>query len=235
MRLALCLASLLAVPTLAACGGGGGGAPPFVAPTFNASNFVLGIDNPWFPLVPGTVFTYEKVTDEGTQQTVIEVTDQTRVILGVTCVVVHAVETLDGELVEDTFDWFAQDAQGNVWYLGEDSTEYENGMPVSTQGSWEAGVDGAVAGVIMLAQPVVGATYAQEDAPGVAEDMATVAAFGQSVDVPYGLFPACLRTTDFTPLEPGIAEQKYYAQGVGLLLEVSDEGERNELVSVTPP
>jgi hypothetical protein len=239
MRIAPKLALVSLVAALAACGGGGGGGgdggtTPYPMPAFDPMNFVSVVDNPYFPLVPGTKRTYEKVTDEGLEEVVVEVLFETKVILGVTCVVVRDTETLDGELVEDTRDWFAQDAQGNVWYLGEDTKEYEGGMVVSTEGSWEAGVDGAEAGILMLGDPslAVGLTYPQESAPGVAEDMATVLSLAESVAVPYGAFASCLETEDFTPLEPGNVERKYYAPGVGLVLEVDEDGGRNELVSV---
>jgi hypothetical protein len=226
--------ALLAVSVaLAACGGTGPVALPGpVLPVFDPANFVAGVNNPWFPLPVGLTWTYQKDTDEGLEEVVVTVLPQTKTILGVVCVVVHATETLDGELVEDTFDWYAQDADGNVWYLGEDSTEFENGMPVSTAGSWEAGVAGAQAGIIMLADPPIGLTYAQESAPGIAEDMATVLALDAAAVVPFGAFAPCLQTEDFTPLEPGISEWKYYAQGIGLILEEDEDGERTELVSV---
>ncbi len=201
-------------------------------PPFNPALFVPGVDNPLFPLVPGTTFTYEKETDEGTETTEVEVLHATKVILGVTCVVVRDIVTLDGELIEDTLDWFAQDLFGNVWYLGEESKDYENGVLVSTEGSWEAGVDGAVAGIIMLAGPIVGLAYRQEFYAGVAEDMGAVESLRETVTVPHGTFANCLKTRDFTPLEPGVAERKYYAPGIGRVLETNDDGERSELISV---
>ena len=224
---------------VAACGGGGGGGGgiepiPFPLPPFNAANFVAGVNHPLFPLVPGTTTTLEKSTDEGVERVAGTVLATTKVILGVTCVVVHEMVTLDGDLIEDTFDWFAQDVSGNVWYMGEDTTEYANGIPVSTAGSFEAGVNGASAGIIMLGAPSVGLTYSLEVAPGIAEDMATVLALNQTVNTPYGVLTGCLKTRDFTPLEPGVAEEKFYAPGIGLVLEINDDDERTELISVTP-
>jgi hypothetical protein len=220
----------------AACGGGGGGGgddtTPFPLPPFDAANFVSGIDNPYFPQVPGTKLLYEMDTDEGLEEVVVEVLSSTKTILGVVCTEVRDVVRLDGEVVEDTLDWFAQDVDGNVWYFGEDSKSYDGGVFVGTEGSWEAGVDGALPGIVMLADPQVGLTYEQERAPGVAEDRATVRALGELVVVPFGSFPGCLRTEDFTPLEPGVAEDKYYAPGLGLVLEVDEDGERLELVDV---
>ncbi len=231
--LSLCALALL----LVACGGGSSGGNPLPAiPTFNAGNFSGNpIDNPFFPLVPGTIFTYEAETEDGEEVVIVEVTSDTKVILGVLCVVVRAREYLDGDLTEDTFDWFAQDNQGNVWYFGEYSEEIEDGLVVSTEGSWEGGVAGAMPGIIMLASPVVGQEYAQESAPGVAEDRGRIAGLNEGVTIDIGVFNGCLHTEDFTPLEPGIVEDKYYAPGVGTVLEVSDEGERLELVDVQSP
>jgi hypothetical protein len=134
----------------------------------------------------------------------------------------------------DTLDWFAQDNAGNVWYFGEFATEFKNGKVIGHDGSWEAGVDGAKAGIVMEAKPKVGDTYQQELAPGVAEDMATVLSLKESVCVPYGCFSNVLKTRDFSPLEPGVAENKYYAPGVGQIKTVMVEGgsEVSELVDV---
>ena len=123
----------------------------------------------------------------------------------------------DGNLTEKTFDYYAQDKKGNVWYFGEDTKEYENGKVVSTKGSWEAGVDGAKPGFIMQADPKVGETYRQEYYEGEAEDMAKVLSLSESVTVPYGSFDQVLVTKEWTPLEPGLVEHKYYAPGVGPL------------------
>ncbi len=153
-----------------------------------------------------------------------------------TTTVVHDVVTdADGKVVEDTFDWFAQDSAGNVWYFGEDSTEYdEQGRP-DTEGSWEAGVDGAQAGIVMLAKPRVGDGYQQEFSEGVAEDRATVLSLTESVNVPFGSFADVLQTEETNPLEPGVAERKYYARGVGPVFEegVSGGFERSQLVDFT--
>ncbi|MBI4563400.1 MAG: hypothetical protein HY716_01730 [Planctomycetes bacterium] len=132
------------------------------------------------------------------------------------------------------FDWFAQDKDGNVWYFGEDSKEIEDGVVVSTEGSWEAGVGGAQPGILMLADPKVGISYQQEFAEGVAEDMARVKSLSESVTVPVGTFEGCIETMEWTPLEPGARESKFYAPGVGLVLEVSlrGGGARIELVEI---
>jgi len=222
---------LLLGALLAACSSGG----TVPVPKFDLQDFAAPVANPLFPLVPGTIRTYEKDTPEGLEQVVVEVTSDRKVILGVTCFVVHDVVSLDGEVIEDTLDWYAQDRHGNVWYFGEDSKELEGGVVVSTHGSWEAGVDGAQPGIVMLANPEVGVTYRQEFAPGVAEDMATVLALDASVTVPFGSYADCLQTEDFTALEPDVSEEKFYAAGVGAVLEVDDEGGRTELVDVEGP
>jgi len=222
------LACLLLVLLGAGCSSGGGAG----LPVFDAQRFGTAVDNLYFPLEPGTTYVFEADTEDGLERVEVEITDQTRVVMGVTCVVVHAREYLDGELVEDTFDWFAQDLDGNVWYFGEDSKEIENGVVVSTEGSWEAGVDGARPGIIMLAAPWIGVTYEQEYAPGVAEDMATVVGLSDTATTPLGSFTGCVRTEDFTPLEPGVMEEKFYAPGLGVVLEVDDEGNRTELVDI---
>ena len=207
-----------------------------IVPDFptDPGDFVAGIDNPYLGFEPGRTFTYEGETDEGLETIVVEVTHDTRMILGVATTVVHDRAYLDGELIEDTFDWYAQDADGNVWYFGEDSKEIDHGNVVSTEGSWEAGVNGAMPGVLMLADPVVGVSYQQEFAEDVAEDMARVLSLKKSVEVPYGTFDGCLMTAEWSHLEPGAREFKYYAQGVGLLLELSPSGGRSrvELVSI---
>ncbi len=145
--------------------------------------------------------------------------------------------TLDGVVVEDTADWYAQDRHGNVWYFGEATTEYEDGQPASTVGSWEAGVDGAKAGIVMLAKPAVGRGYRQEFLRGVAEDRARVLQVDATATVPVGRFDQVVRTRDFTALDPKRVEEKYYARGIGSVLEVLVKGgsERAELVEFTAP
>jgi len=182
--------------------------------------------NAFFPLTPGTTFVYEGEDEDGLSVRVEEeYTANTKVIMGVTCVVVNAREYEEGSLVEDTFDWYAQDKQGNVWYFGEDSREIENGQIVSTAGSWEAGVEGALPGIVMLANPIEGLWYRQEYWEGEAEDVAQVLSLNETVPVPYGTFNNCLQTAEWNPLEPGIVEHKFYASGVGLLRAVAVKGE----------
>jgi hypothetical protein len=154
--------------------------------------------------------------------------------MGVNTTVVRDREFTDGELAEETFDWYAQDRDGNVWYFGEESREYEDGEVISTEGSWEVDINGAQPGMIMEENPQVGDTYRQEFLAGEAEDMAEVVSLNESVSVAYGSFEDCLKTKEWTQLEPDIEESKYYAAGTGLLLETTVKGgsERLELVDI---
>ena len=195
-----------------------------VAGAIDPADFSTTIDNPYMPLKPGTTWIYEGQSPDGASRVEVVVTSETKTIMGVTCVVVHDQVTAGGSVVEDTFDWYAQDKDGNVWYFGEDSKEYENGVVVSTAGSWEAGVNGAMPGIIMKADPQVGDTYQQEYLQGEAEDMAEVLALDESATVPFGSFTQLLRTREWTPLEPGVAEEKLYAPGVGLIQTKTVEG-----------
>lgn len=203
-------------------------------PTIDPANFVATINNRYLPLQPGTTFVYEGTSDGAQQRNEVVVTDQTKMILGVRCVVVHDTVSQDGTLIEDTLDWYAQDTDGNVWYMGEDSKSYEDGKMVSTKGSWEAGIDGAQPGIAMPANPIIDAEYRQEYYAGEAEDMAAVIALGSSVTVPSGTFDDLLITKEWTPLEPDVIEHKSYAPGVGLVLSESVQGEqeRLELVAI---
>jgi len=202
------------------------------ASSIDPEDFVPYVDNPYFPLVPGTTFTY-RGEDEGVPTSnVTEVRRATVRILGVDCIEVRDRAFEDGALVEETFDWYAQDRDGNVWYFGEDTTEFPSG---SKEGSWTAGVDGALPGIIMEADPRVGDRYHQECAPGVAEDMAQVSKLGRSVTVPYGSFDEVVQTKEWTPLERGVVEQKLYAPNVGFVRGEMVKGgsEYTELVDVT--
>lgn len=206
---------------------------PTYNPSISPADFVAAVDNPMWPLVPGTRYVYQ-----GGEETIeVTVTNDTKEVLGVTTLVVHDVVSIGGETIEDTYDWYAQDAAGNVWYFGEDTKEYEGGRVVSTEGSWEAGVDGAKPGIVMHATPpAIGSPYRQEYYACEAEDMAEVVSLSESVTVPYGSFDNCLQTREFTPLEPDANEYKYYRSGVGLLLEVDvSSGARTELTEVTMP
>jgi hypothetical protein len=207
-------------------------APP---PPIDPSDFVSEVTNPYFPLEPGTTFIYEGESEGVPTRDEMTVTNQTKVILGVTTTVVHDLAYQDGVLIEDTYDWFAQDVDGNVWYFGEDTKELdENGNVISTEGSWEAGVAGAQPGIIMLADPKKGDKYQQELAADVAEDMAQVIGFEDSFCVQYGCFENVLVTKEWTPLERGVVEHKYYAEGVGFIFSEMVKGgeEQTELVKV---
>lgn len=200
----------------------------------NPADFVTGVNNPFFTLTPGTTFVYEGEDDEGeTERIVVEVTGQRKTVLGVACTVVRDRVYVDDELVEDTFDWFAQDKHGNVWYFGEDVKNYEGGQLVDTLGSWEAGVDGAEPGYIMLADPKVGDTYQQEYYAGEAEDMAEVLSLNATVNIDYGTFNNCLQTKEWTPLEPGITEHKFYCREIGFVIyEKKVQGESGEVALI---
>lgn len=204
------------------------------APAINPDDFVEAIDNTYFPLTPGTTFVYEGESEDETIRDEVYVTNETRAVMGVNTTVVRDREFVDGELEEETFDWYAQDNEGNVWYFGEDSREYEDGEAVSSAGSWEAGVNGAQPGILIEGNPQVGDTYRQEYLAGEAEDMAEVVSLNESVSVAYGSYEDCLKTKEWTPLEPGTEENKYYAAGTGLILEMTVKGgsERLELVDI---
>jgi len=176
------------------------------------ADFVAVVDNSFMPLTPGTTFSYE-----GAERIEVTVMDETKTILGVPTTVVRDRVFERGALVEDTLDWYAQDGHGNVWYFGEQTAEYKDGKIVSTSGSWEAGVDGAQPGIIMLAEPQAGDAYRQEYYAGEAEDLAEVIGPGQAITVPFDEFDATLVTEEWTPLEPAIRERKTYARGVGLV------------------
>ena len=201
-------------------------------PQIDPARFVSGVGNEFFPLVPGTSYFYEEAG--GGERVEVTVTDQTREIMGVTCTVVLSREHQGEELTEETWDWYAQDADGNVWYFGEQTRKYKDGEMAGTRGSWEAGRDGALPGIIMPGQPQVGDSYRQEYYPGQAEDMGEVVRLNDVATVPEGNYTGVLVTRDWTPLEPGVEEHKYYAPGVGLILEVEGE-DRVELVRISPP
>ncbi len=206
--------------------------------TLDPSDFVGEIDNTSWPMPSGARWVYRESDPGGDAQKVkVTVTSRTRDISGIQGTVVHDKVTAQGELVENTFDWYAQDVCGNVWYLGENTKEYEDGQVVSTAGSWEHGVDGAMAGVVVPASPRVGMTYRQEYDAGEAEDAAEILSLDEQAQVPAGHFVDVLLTKDYTPLEPRILEYKLYAPGVGpvLVLGVSGGSDREALISYTMP
>ena len=199
-------------------------------PDIDPADFTLPVTNMYYPLTPGTMRVYEKDTEDGPEQVVVEVLSDTIEIAGVTCVVVRDREYLDGELAEDTYDYFAQHVDGSVWYFGEDTVEIEDDVVVSVEGAWKGGEDGAKPGIIMPASPQVGDAYRQEMALTEAEDAGRIFALDVSLTVPAGTFDGCVQTQDFTPIEPDALEDKYYAPGVGVVLEVDEEGGRLELL-----
>ncbi|HEX9717987.1 MAG TPA: hypothetical protein VGA93_08605 [Actinomycetota bacterium] len=206
--------------------------------TLDPADFVGQIDNPYWPMAPGTRWIYRESDPQGNAQKVkVTVTARTRDILGIDATVVHDVVSERGQLIENTFDWYAQDTCGNVWYLGENTKEYENGEVVTTAGSWEAGVDGAQAGVVVPADPQVGLTYRQEYYAGEAEDAAEILSLDEQAQVTFGHFRDVLLTKDFTPLHRRVLEYKLYAKGVGpvLALGISGGSDREELIRFTPP
>jgi hypothetical protein len=199
------------------------------------ADFTTRIDNRYWPMEPGSRWVYRETDGEGAEQRVeVTITRKTKKIANeIEARVVHDVVTEDGEPVEVTDDWYAQDSEGNIWYLGEDTTEYENGKATTTAGSFEAGVDGAQAGIIMPARPEVGMTYRQEYYAREAEDKGEVVSLDEQAEVPAGHFKNVLMTKELNPIEPKVLEFKFYAPGVGPVLAVSVSGgsDREELVS----
>lgn len=245
MKSAALTAMLLALFLVSACGDSsadGGEPTPVIdpgdggnyAPAIEPADFVAEITNPYLPLLPGSRWVYE--SEDGSERIEVTVLEETRQVMGITATIVRDTAFEDGEMVEDTYDWFAQDQDGNVWYLGEETKEYEDGQVVSTAGAWEAGVDGAQPGIVMRGTPRAGDAYRQEYYAGEAEDMGRILQLDASATVKFGDFDGVLVTEDWTPLEPEVVERKYYARGVGLILEEKITGEegRVELVSFEP-
>jgi hypothetical protein len=201
------------------------------------SEFTTEIDNPYWPMKPGSQWVFRETDAEGAvSRVVVTVLDKTKMIAnGVEARIVHDQVTEGDQVVEDTYDWYAQDADGNLWYLGEDTTTYENGKPKTKEGSWEAGVDGALPGIIMPADPQVGMTYREEYYKGHAEDGASIISTDALAKVPYGRFENGVQTRNFSGIEPDVIEEKIYAQGVGVVLEITVSGgsDRDELLSYT--
>ena len=200
-------------------------------PVIDPADFQPLVDNPYFPLTPGTTMSFVENDGLALSESTIEVTDSTKIIAGVRCVVVHQTETRGRSVVEETFDWYAQSKDGAVWYFGEDTTEFLAAGGTSTTGSWQAGIDGAMPGIVMPAHPSVGEQFRQEYRQGVAEDMAQVAGVGESATVPAGEFSAAIRMKEWSPLEHGTTT-KWYAKGVGVIREESDDGTVSALSSV---
>jgi hypothetical protein len=202
------------------------------------ADFSTDITNPYWPMQPGTKWVYRETDTTGKKQkVVITVTNKTKTIAnGVRARVIRDVATEGGKPVEITDDWYAQDKARNIWYLGEATAEYKNGK-VDRHGSFEAGVNGAQAGIAMPANPEPGLSYRQEYSRGVAEDKGAVVTVGQEqVEVPFGHFKRVLMTRDLVPLEPKVQELKFFARNIGPLLSVHTDGAggRAELVSYAP-
>ena len=200
-------------------------------------NFTTTIDNHYWPMIPGTRWTYRETDQEGAElQVVVTVTEETKKIAnGITARVVRDTVTEDGKLVEDTFDWYAQDEKGNIWYMGENTAEFENGKLVTKSGSFEAGVDGALPGIIMPADPRPSMQYRQEYYKGEAEDNGAILSTREMAEVPYGQFDNALLTKDTITIEPNVLEYKLYAPRVGPVLVVGvsgGPGSREELIKL---
>ncbi len=218
------LAATVAVAALCAAGAAGAQTP----------RFVHTIDNPWLPFPPGAQWVYRGVKDGKSSRDVVKVTGRMRTIAGVRCLAVDDRLYLHGVLEERTTDWYAQDAKGAVWYFGEDTAELDaKGHVTSREGSWQAGVHGARAGIVMPARPRVGQTFRQEYLAGHAEDHFRVLSIAASVHVPYASSRHALLTKEWTPLEPGVIDHKVYLRGIGIVKEETVRGgnERGELVS----
>lgn len=199
----------------------------------NPADFTVRIDNPFFPLPPGITFIYKGRKELSKERDLFAVTDRTILIDGVTCRVVHDRVFVRGVLQENTFDYFAQDRDGNVWYFGEDTEELDrHGNVVSTEGTWRAGINGARPGVIMEAHPHVNDHYFQELAAPLAQDEATVLSLHETAAVSLAKFRNCLLTKEFTQLEPGNVEHKFYARGIGFVLSVVVKGGKERLALV---
>jgi hypothetical protein len=229
------IVAVIALVVLAGVGGTASGATP---PLPKAADFSPRVDNPWYPLIAGTTYVYRGVKDGHPSREVLTVTHGVKRIDGVRCVVIQDRLYLSGYLEERTTEWYSQDKQGNVWYFGEDTAELaKDGHVTNTSGSWRAGVDGAKPGVYMFALPRVGQAAQQEFYKGQAQDRFKVLSLHTSVRVPYTSSTKALLTEEWTPLEPGVLDHKFYVRGIGTVLEQTVKGgdERAALVSLTRP
>lgn len=236
-------ATMLCLGLLGACGDGNDASPapePTTLPTggepvdLDPADFRPTSDHPYFPVQPGQRWTYRETEDGSTTRVVVTVSSETkRIANGVEAAIVRDTATEDGVVVEDTKDWFAQDADGNVWYLGEDTADFEDGHLGSKEGSFEAGVDGAQPGIVMPADPQPGMDYRQEYLEGEAEDNGAVLALDQQAETPAGHYEGTILTADTSALEPDVVEYKLYARDVGVVLTITVSGGtgREELLS----
>lgn len=203
------------------------------APEINPRHFSPNVDNCYFPLVIGRRLIYRANNGERTRFTALAETFE---VEGVECRIIRDIVSEGDATIEDTDDWYAQHRNGDVWYLGEIARNFEDDVLHDLHGSWRFGEDGALPGILMKARPRVGDVYRQEFLFGEAEDLAVVVAVNETVTVPAGTFTRCLKTEDWTPLEPGVTESKWYAPGVGFVLGVNNTtGERTELVRIVEP
>jgi hypothetical protein len=238
---------LVAIALLSACGSDNGSGETTASASgdlpqgsepveLDPADFTADISNRYWPMEPGTRWTYREIDEEGKElEVVVTATSETKEIAnGVTARIVRDTVTEDGQLIEDTFDWYAQDAAGNIWYLGEDTAEFKSGKITTRAGSFEAGVDGAQPGIIMPADPADGMRYRQEYYEGEAEDNGEVLSLDEQAETPYGHFPEALLTKDSITIEPKVLEYKLYAPDVGpvLTLGVSGGAGREELVDL---
>jgi hypothetical protein len=244
--------ALLVSLTAAACGGSGSasatqptGGDAITAPAatrlpvdakpfpIDPSEFTTEIDNPYWPIRPGSHWVYREVEDGEAHRDDVTVTDRTKTLGGIEARVVHDRVSKDGETLENTDDYYAQDSAGNLWYLGENTAEYENGKLKTTEGTWAYGTDGAQPGVIVPAHPKQGMKYREEYYKGHAEDGASIISTDALAKVPYGRFENGVQTRNFSAIEPDVIEEKIYAQGVGVVLEITVSGgsDRDELLS----
>jgi hypothetical protein len=234
--LGVAVASVAAYAAQAGVSSGGGHCASYNSQVPPPARFSKVIDNPYFPLPDGRTLLYRGVENGKKELDRVHVTSRTRNIEGITATVVsdNVYEPL-GKLAEKTFDYYAQDQRGNVWYMGEDTREFLPGGKVDTAGTWLTGKDGAKPGLIMEADPRVPDSYRQECRSGDAEDLAWVVVRGGSETAPYGTFHHVLRTMEFSPLEPSIVERKVYARRVGIISErqLSGGHETIALVRVT--
>jgi hypothetical protein len=231
LRIPRIAAAGLLVAIATACGSGGGGSSAgSYHPRIKAAEFTARVDNPWFPLKPGTIRIFTGTKDGKAARDVYRVTTDTKVIDGVSTRVVDDELFLAGHLEETTTDYYTQDKTGTVWYFGEDTRELDaNGKVVSTKGSWRAGAGGAQPGIFMEAEPAPGHRFRQEYMKGEAQDFFQVVNLTASVTVPYGAFRDTMLTKEWTPLEPGILDHKYYVRGIGQVQEIAVKGPTEEL------
>jgi hypothetical protein len=206
-------------PAAASAQTGAGGTTAAKGPPYNPkidpAKFTSNVTNKYWPMKPGTRWVYTGQKDGMPERVEVTVTNQNKTVLGVHCVVISDVVTVNSTLAEKTVDWYAQDDKGNLWYFGEDTKEYKNGIVTSTQGTWEAGVDNAKAGIVVQGNPGIGGFYRQEYRPGLAEDQAKVISLNGVERTPAGNYHNVLVTKDIDPLNPAKVEHKFYAPGVG--------------------